>query len=350
MRRPASVYVLVVSTILIIYTFFTLDLNLIEALQVNQRNDQLDLDLIKQQFVRTYPNVTLEEKDKFLRIKTDEYLRRRETIQSFCRNSSEPEFSRQIINNSLVYDAQDEVSYCMIPKAASSTWCTHFIDLGNPSKRIRSQYSQALQFLAPKLFPAPPLDTLQEAWSKTTSLVVVRHPLARLASVYQEKFVKYADNKSWGPLGRNIISMYRQKIEPREIIKPENENIPTPEEMIRFVTYQLNSMKRVDQHWKPQHESCPFCLLDFTVYARVEEINEDTLFFLITSGLEGRLNPGIRINPSTHDERTFWSQVYNETISELLHPYQQDFLMFNYSARAYLENLNIPFSSALIYL
>jgi len=50
---------------------------------------------------RTYPNVTLEEKDKFLRIKTDEYLRRRETIQSFCRNSSEPEFSRQIINSSL---------------------------------------------------------------------------------------------------------------------------------------------------------------------------------------------------------------------------------------------------------
>ena len=42
---------------------------------------------------------------------------------------------------------------------------------------------------------------------------------------------------------------------------------------------------------------------------RVEEINEDTLFFLITSGLEGRLNPGIRMNPSTHDERTFWSQV-----------------------------------------
>ena len=36
---------------------------------------------------------------------------------------------------------------------------------------------------------------LKEAWSKTTSLVVVRHPLARLASVYQEKFVKYADNK-----------------------------------------------------------------------------------------------------------------------------------------------------------
>ena len=30
----------------------------------------------------------------------------------------------------LLYNSKDRVAYCSIPKAASSTWCWHFIKLG----------------------------------------------------------------------------------------------------------------------------------------------------------------------------------------------------------------------------
>merc|ERR1711973_592944 len=102
-------------------------------------------------------------------------------IDDWC-SHAKPGIGEKIINNTLVFDRIDNVSYCMIPKAASSTWSTHFINLGNPADNIRYKYRNALQLLAPKLFPPP--DNILDQWKSTTSIVVVRHPLARLASVY----------------------------------------------------------------------------------------------------------------------------------------------------------------------
>jgi hypothetical protein len=57
----------------------------------------------------------------------------------------------------------------------------------DPPPSIVRKYRDALQLLAPKLWPPPPEpDQLEDAWTKTTSIVIVRHPLARLASVYYQ--------------------------------------------------------------------------------------------------------------------------------------------------------------------
>ena len=81
----------------------------------------------------------------------------------------------------LVYDPVDSVAYCSVPKVASSTWCWHFIQLANISQEEISKRHQVLQTFAPHLWP-PPTDPeeLVKAWSQTTSIVIVRHPLARL--------------------------------------------------------------------------------------------------------------------------------------------------------------------------
>jgi hypothetical protein len=57
----------------------------------------------------------------------------------------------------------------------------------DPPPSIVRKYRDALQLLAPKLWPPPTeMDQLEDAWAKTTSIVIVRHPLARLASVYYQ--------------------------------------------------------------------------------------------------------------------------------------------------------------------
>ena len=49
----------------------------------------------------------------------------------------------------------------------------------------------------------------------------------------------------------------------------------SPDEFVQYVADELESASRLaDQHWRPQHGECPFCLLNFTVYARVEEMQE----------------------------------------------------------------------------
>jgi hypothetical protein len=57
----------------------------------------------------------------------------------------------------------------------------------DPPPSIMRKYRDALQLLAPKLWPPPAeREQLEDAWAKTTSIVIVRHPLARLASVYYQ--------------------------------------------------------------------------------------------------------------------------------------------------------------------
>ena len=98
---------------------------------------------------------------------------------------------------------------------------------GNPTEGQRRGYRHALQLLAPKLFPAPAsLPALKAGWQKTTSIVVVRHPLSRLASVYQQKLVNLAEHRSWGDLNRFIVANFRRQEE-------AGDGIPSPDEMVR---------------------------------------------------------------------------------------------------------------------
>merc|ERR1711963_277443 len=119
---------------------------------------------------------------------------------------------------------------------------------------------------APQLWPAPPKkEELQAAWKNLTSIVIVRHPFARLASVYYQKFVQLKDHKAWGPLVKSVVKKYR-----RPDPDSGDPSLATPSEFLSFILDDLNGQngpRKVDQHWRPQHLSCPFCSLPFTVYA-----------------------------------------------------------------------------------
>ena len=63
-----------------------------------------------------------------------------------------------------------------------------------------NKYKKVLQMIAPKLWPAPKqVDELVRAWHSPdqVSIIIVRHPLSRLASVYYNKFVSRKNAKMW---------------------------------------------------------------------------------------------------------------------------------------------------------
>ena len=66
----------------------------------------------------------------FLSFKESQYSLRRERIEEYC-SKKDQKFGKKIVKNSLIYDDVDGVSYCQIAKVASSSWCNHFIKLGN---------------------------------------------------------------------------------------------------------------------------------------------------------------------------------------------------------------------------
>ena len=64
----------------------------------------------------------------------------------------------------------------------------------------------------------------------------------------------------------------------------------SPDEFVHYVADTLKEERNIDQHWKHQHFFCPFCSLNFTVYAKVEEMQEDSAYFWLKSNLTDKVN------------------------------------------------------------
>ena len=90
---------------------------------------------------------------------------------------------------------------------------------------------------------------------------------------------------------------------------------------------------------------CPFCVLNFSVYAKLEELEEDSAYFMARSNLSTRLETSEKLN-TKHDkssEESFWSQVDKSLIHQLGQhwAYGVDFTMFGYSIQEYLDTLGL---------
>ena len=100
----------------------------------------------------------------------------------------------------------------------------------NTTHEESQRWKHRLQVFAPKLWPPPPVNQLGSAWKETVSIVVVRDPLARLASLYFQKFVKLAKHETWAPLIKSIIKKFR------EDPNTGDKNHITPDEMLRYLS------------------------------------------------------------------------------------------------------------------
>ena len=54
------------------------------------------------------------------------------------------------------------------------------------------------------------------------------------------------------------------------------------------------------------------------------------------------------MNPSNNNEKKFWSAIPQGTIAQFVNIYLLDFLLFGYSARDYLDNINVPYDPSVI--
>ena len=101
----------------------------------------------------------------------------------------------------------------------------------DPSKTeddMRIQNGLNPRLVLKELLPHINKSTLKLNWSKMTSLIVVRHPLDRLVSLYNNKFINRGEEgKLWSEIRNFIIKKYRG---------PEGVGFMTtitPEEMVR---------------------------------------------------------------------------------------------------------------------
>ena len=104
----------------------------------------------------------------------------------------------------------------------------------DPSKTeddMRIQNGLNPRLVLKELLPRVNKHKLKLTWSKMTSLIVVRHPLDRLVSLYNNKFIHRVEEvKLWSKIRYFIIKKYRR------LDSVGFMTTITPEEMVRYFT------------------------------------------------------------------------------------------------------------------
>ena len=81
-----------------------------------------------------------------------------------------------------------------------------------------------------KLLPNPGPQNVSKLWSSVTSLIVLRHPMDRLVSLYNNKFIARVEvNQLWADYADYIKANYRKG--------GPGDKYVTPQEMIRQVSF-----------------------------------------------------------------------------------------------------------------
>ena len=109
----------------------------------------------------------------------------------------------------------------------------------------------------------------------------------------------------------------------------------------------------VNQYWRPQHDNCPLCTMNFTVISRFEEMDEDIAYFYLKANLTkgGKQTFQDVRNPSyTEDELKlsgmakdvkYWEHFENKEVEMMLALYDYDLKFFGYSSSAYFKAIGL---------
>ena len=109
-------------------------------------------------------------------------------------------------------------------------------------------------------------------------------------------------------------------------------------------------------HWRPCILSCPFCLVDFKIIGKLEEMSQDTFYILSKSDLHSNLiDIKLKMNPtkkSGHKNDLFWAEVDDRLIKNIYEVYKLDFEAFDYDPVKYFQirGLNEKGAALLRYL
>jgi len=305
------------------------------------------------------------DQSNFVYRKRRENLLQQQHIKKYCK--SMPPAHRKYSNDKrdLVYiSSKKKVAYCKVPKVGTNSWGNFFsravlnlksfekkmhISINNRTlEQLRAQENfrgwEALSVVMPRLKSFQG----KVSWKQYKSLLVIRHPLERMESLYSNKFSKITNlyNVTYKPtspfkwITKQIVSA--RKYDPG----PGFNTSITPNEFVRFVLNDLKTKKNVNGHWAPIWKLCPVCLLKFTVYARAENISEDEKYYKAITGLDDKtgmkdsIDHG-NISPRKFSSKQFWDQVEKENILQIKAPYayKHDFELFGYSLEEYLQNL-----------
>ena len=115
--------------------------------------------------------------------------------------------------------------------------------------------------------------------------------------------------------------------------------------MVNYILSFHPSSPEIILHLQPQFSMCPFCSMNFTMYSRVEQLDDDSEFIFRQAKISEKkvknLISGKRRWKSFERDLLFWKHISKNDVRELYEWYFDDFLAFGYTIEEYFKKIGL---------
>ena len=317
------------------------------------------------------PNLT---KQAFLTI----MKKRLSTVREICKRTRLYSISISTSKNLFILP-KEQIMYCPLFKAASSSWISFLINLSNADSLVKAKakhlYPDDLisQAKAIGIFSVTSNVTalnkskdtynqehFQSLNNNANAFIVVRHPFERLVSAFRDKLERtHGKNQfyyhNWG---KTIVQQFRTKaidkfggeffsssnnygaLIPVPDNRRPNSKLPTFWEFVQYLLHPKIPLG-MDEHWAPIYHCCPICdnhkwpVFNYILKFETLEVEEPLFLKEVLRTpvkMDGRHRNSNRRDDMSSREITkrYFSILSDSDIKGLYNLYKPDFLLFEY--------------------
>jgi hypothetical protein len=242
---------------------------------------------------------------------------------------------KKLVSKRLIVNTKYNLLYCPAPYHATSSWMKAMYFLSHEANNIYPSHNKVPAGMASNksnhqfLSDFAP-DEQMRIVHEYKKFLVVRHPLSRLAAVYQQKF----QNKN--PVFRKayglyIVQHYRRGAPPN----PSGDDVQFSE-FVHYLTA-TKDKRLMNEHWQPLEYLCQPCALHYDAAVHMETMETDATTMFEQFGLSSVLTAPPTTDwwevPSSHYIQQLYSDLSPSLLAELVKHYKNDVTLFGYSAR-----------------
>lgn len=264
---------------------------------------------------------------------------------------------------------EEEVAWCPVPKAASTSWKINMLHFRASNEQIKSlieRYKvperrlQHVGLVSPTIQEWKDYSALHTA--NLTSFIIVRHPFDRLVSSFRSIF----ESGWFTGIGYQIVRSLRHKLKNNRNFEnqlflatrtklseiKDKSKYPTFREFVKAVIrnkhYSDSTIREepsLDVHWRPMYQQCSVChptkLSTLKYILKYENLAEEEAKFLCHLGWNSIIKQTVRSNTYNYKSKmqrnsSDIAKLYFNTLDKfdryrLYKKYKLDFQLFNYS-------------------
>ncbi|XP_063593951.1 carbohydrate sulfotransferase 9-like [Penaeus indicus] len=298
-------------------------------------------------------NTTYEilERGKMKQESTEErFCSRRQRVFEICQGGGNKEDESFSIKTRIYHFWNHNASICTMGKVGSETWRSH-------ARRVNNINGHPMRDARHRALFKKPWEQVVEYSKSVSKWIAVRHPLTRLVSCYQDKFLNGSDFSEWrkadlkefllpallsnglvfkfqeSEIWENFLNKMKKSVEK---LDPEDERARLSVTFTEFLIHVVNTFKdgQIDKHWKTYGLLCSPCFFDYEYIIKTETQDQDLEFVFSKFGFPSDPHQAKKLKADIETKMKrdlrYYETVPLEVKKEIYKIYKVDMEMFGY--------------------